>query len=345
MIDLDSLLCTIDEHAPSGEDLEYDPEFNALEIANKPGEERVIGDNVIPAEDPDYENVAQLSMSLLARSHDLRIAVILANAVLRTGDFTAFGAALRYIHGCLDSYWDSAHPQLDEDDGDPTMRVNAVLGLTAQDGVLRSLRLCPLVSSRGYGQFGLRDMQIASGDLNVPESETPSDPQTIAAAFHETDPDDLAAMIETADTALETTRAISAIFDAQIGAEGPDLSPLEKMLFDIKRRMSAHGPADLTIDMEEDEETADTAPSAPSQITAPGAITSPADVRAALDRIMDYYRRYEPSSPLPLVLERAKRLVGGDFLTIVRDLAPEGMSNVRNVGGIEPDDDDEGTYD
>ena len=87
MIDLDSLLCTIDEHAPSGEDLEYDPEFNALEIANKPGEERVIGDNVIPAEDPDYENVAQLSMSLLARSHDLRIAVILANAVLRTGDY------------------------------------------------------------------------------------------------------------------------------------------------------------------------------------------------------------------------------------------------------------------
>jgi type VI secretion system protein ImpA len=68
-------------------------------------------------------------------------------------------------------------------------------------------------------------------------------------------------------------------------------------------------------------------------------------VRAALDRIMDYYRRYEPSSPLPLVLERAKRLVGADFLTIVRDLAPEGMSNVRNVGGIEPDDDDEGTYD
>jgi type VI secretion system protein ImpA len=345
MIDLDSLLSAISEHAPSGEDLEYDPEFNALEIANKPGEERVIGDNVIPAEDPDYDNVAQLSLALLGRSHDLRIAVILANAVLRTGDFAAFGAALQYIHGCLDSYWNSVHPQLDEDDGDATMRVNAVLGLTAQDGVLRALRLCPLLSSRGFGDFCLRDMEIASGDLTPPEDEASADTQTVAAAFHDTDPSDLAAMIETVTTALDTTRDISAIFDAHIGAEGPDLTPLEKMLFDIKRRMSAHGPADLTLDVEDREEAEDTAASAPSQIAAPGAITSPADVRAALDRIMDYYRRYEPSSPLPLVLERAKRLVGADFLTIVRDLAPEGMSNVRNVGGIEPDDDDEGTYD
>ena len=351
MIDIDSLLSPISDDAPSGEDLEYDTEFNALEIANKPGEERVIGDSVIPAEDPDFFEVATLCQSLLERTHDLRVGAILANAALRTDGFAAFGEVLAYIHGGLGRYWDSLHPQLDEDDGDATMRVNAVLSLTARDGVLQSLRLCPLARSRALGEFGLRDMEIAAGELTVPEGESTPDAQTIAAAFQDMDPDDLSALIANVDDALGTVRGIGAIFDEHIGAEGPDLEPLEKMLLDIQRRIAAYGPADLEPADETPEETAEgpglgadrtaAAPVAPP----PGAIASPADVRAALDRIMDYYRRYEPSSPLPLVLDRAKRLVGADFLTIVRDLAPEGMSNVRNVGGIEPDEGDEGTYD
>jgi type VI secretion system protein ImpA len=302
---------------------------------------------VIPAEDPDYDHVAQLSETLLTRSHDLRVAAILANAVLRIGDFARFGETLRYVHGCLDSYWDSVHPQLDEDDGDPTMRVNAALGLAAPEGLLRSLRLCPLVSSRGYGKFCLRDMEIASGDLIVSEDETAADPQIIAAAFHDIDPGDLAALVNAADGALQATRAIATIFDDRIGADGPDLTPLEKMLFDIKRRVSSHETTDSTAqdDTNETSEDRETTRTAPVRSGSPGTISSPDDVRAALARIIEYYQRHEPSSPLPLVLERAKRLVGADFLTIVRDLAPEGMGNVRNVGGIEPDEEDEGTYD
>ena len=65
-----------------------------------------------------------------------------------------------------------------------------------------------------------------------------------------------------------------------------------------------------------------------------GAIASPRDVEVALDRIIAYYAAYEPSSPLPILLQRAKRLVGADFIKIMKDIAPDGLNNVMLVGGI-----------
>jgi type VI secretion system protein ImpA len=44
---------------------------------------------------------------------------------------------------------------------------------------------------------------------------------------------------------------------------------------------------------------------------------------------------------VPIILERAKRLVGADFLTIMKDLAPDGLVSVMNIGGIKPSDDDD----
>jgi type VI secretion system protein ImpA len=69
----------------------------------------------------------------------------------------------------------------------------------------------------------------------------------------------------------------------------------------------------------------------------PGEIRSPEDVVAAIDRICDYYARLEPSSPVPLLLRRAQRLVGKGFLDIVRDLSPEVVRQIEALGGITAD--------
>ncbi|MBE0617668.1 MAG: hypothetical protein IH608_07060 [Proteobacteria bacterium] len=57
------------------------------------------------------------------------------------------------------------------------------------------------------------------------------------------------------------------------------------------------------------------------------------DVVHLLDKVCDYFRRNEPSSPVPLLLERAKRLVSKSFLEIVRDLAPDGVAQVELIRG------------
>ena len=48
---------------------------------------------------------------------------------------------------------------------------------------------------------------------------------------------------------------------------------------------------------------------------------------------MLYYERHEPSSPVPLLLKRAKRLVAKDFMEILRDLAPDGVDQAERISG------------
>jgi type VI secretion system protein ImpA len=38
---------------------------------------------------------------------------------------------------------------------------------------------------------------------------------------------------------------------------------------------------------------------------------------------------------VPILLTRAKRLVGADFLSIVKDMAPNGIDNVHLISGLE----------
>jgi len=91
---------------------------------------------------------------------------------------------------------------------------------------------------------------------------------------------------------------------------------------------------------EDDVETSDQTESSGGEakkVTAPGEISSQSDVAHSLKKIIQYYEKHEPSSPLPMILERALRLVGADFMTIINDVAPAGVDNVNLVGGIVSD--------
>jgi type VI secretion system protein ImpA len=69
-------------------------------------------------------------------------------------------------------------------------------------------------------------------------------------------------------------------------------------------------------------------------VASPRQITGRTDVIAMLDRVCEYYARHEPSSPIPLLLMRARGLVDKSFIDIVRDLAPDGLAQLSNVTGV-----------
>lgn len=332
------LLQSKGDDSPSGENLEYDPIFTEMEIAGQPGEETQIGDELTAAEDPDYRDLAEKALAVLAQSHDLRAAVFLADATANTDGLVGFADVTTYILGCLNEFWETCHPELDEDDdNDPTMRINAVQGLGGDSTVYRSLRRTPLTDSRSFGRLSLRDIDIAEGKITAPsDMENIPDPATVSAAFQDTDDDYLAAMLKAAQTAEANVRAISAVFDEQTPGQGPDLDDLIKLLRQIKKRL-AEFSAGGAVEDDDDEDAADGPAGAAPAVAggAVGGINTPADVTNALDRIIAYYRRAEPSSPVPIVLERARRLVGADFLTIMQDMAPAGIDNVHLIGGIE----------
>ena len=62
-------------------------------------------------------------------------------------------------------------------------------------------------------------------------------------------------------------------------------------------------------------------------------VTTRADALRLLDLVCQYYQRNEPSSPLPFLIGRARRLADKNFLDILRDMAPEGLSQAQNITG------------
>lgn len=336
---LDAYLAERDSDGPSGANLEYDRVFTDLIIAAQPGEEKQAGTEFIAAEEPNYREVTEKALAVLEQSHDLRAAVILALAQLRLNGIEGFAVPVGYIRGLLETWWDSCHPQLDpDDDNDPTMRITVILGLADGETILRGLRLAPLAQSQAFGRLTLRDIAVSEGELAKPaDMAVVPEAAAIAAAFKDTPADVLKARLDAARTALADVLAINRVFDERTPGEGPTLDPLIKTLKKMVGKLAdAVGEPDEPVaEAEAAGEGAPVSGGAAAARQAPGTIASSADVVAALDRIMEYYARYEPSSPLPILLNRARRLVGADFMTILQDIAPNGIDNVRIVGGLE----------
>ncbi|NRB16306.1 MAG: type VI secretion system protein TssA [Rhodobacteraceae bacterium] len=343
------LLQSKGDDTPSGDDLEYDPTFTDMELAAQPGEEVVMGNTTTEASDPDYREVEKNALAILERSHDLRAAVFLADAILHSEGLTGFAYVTTFIRGCLEQYWETCHPELDEDDGDPTMRINKVQDLCGQPDdmagpspVYRSLRRAALSNSRGFGQFSLRDIEAAEGLISAPsDMGTVPDTATVSASFQDSDKDELEARVAAIELSAENVAAISAVFDEQTPGQGPDLQPLVKLLRQMAKRLrdyASMAPAETVDETAADEAGGEASVRGSVAGGGVGGINSQSDVTNTLDRIIGYYQRAEPSSPLPILLERAKRLVGADFLTIVNDMAPQGIDNVNLIGGIDDDD-------
>lgn len=335
---LESLLAPIGDESPAGDDLEYDAEFLALERAAAPKAERAIGDSVKAAEEPDWDKVAELARAVLGRSKDLRAAVHLTTAWTRTSGMPGWNAGLSLIRGLLEHFWDSVHPQLDaEDDNDPTMRVNSVVPLGDLQGVLGYFRTTPFVQSPRLGRFDLRDLRIANGTLKVTATE--GEPQAslteIEACCMDCAEDELVAVTAAISQSLENAKAIDGIFNDRVGTAGPDFKNLLSEIYELKkflepqlaRRLPAEGSAE---DGEAGEEGTGGGGGARASN---GAIAGPQDVMRRIDELCDYYTRNEPSSPVPLLLRRAQRLVGMDFMDLLKDLAPGGISELRVVSG------------
>ena len=336
-IDLSRLLDEVSPESPCGKNLEYDSAFRELELAAAGKPERRTGDSVVAAEPPDWRDVRERSLELLRRTKDLRAAVHLARSLLETDGMVGFRDGLAFFRQNLERYWDSIHPQLDSEDGhDPTLRVNTISALGDWNEMVRSVREQPLVVSRRLGRFSLRDIEIADGTLPKPAAEGVefAESSTIEAAFTDADGAELQATFDGLRGAIEEVGRITAFVTVKVGAtRSADLSRLTSTLMSAERALAPHlsqnGDSDGAANLAGGSDTRD------QRRAGAGEITSRDEVIRFLDKACDYFRKNEPSSPVPLLLQRAKRLVSKDFLEIVKDLAPGGVSEVRGIGGLD----------
>lgn len=345
VIDIEELLAEIAAAAPCGEDLEYDSAFAEMEKLAQETPERQYGDTIIPAEPPDWRGVRKIALALFKRTRDLRVAINLTRALLHTDGLLGFADGLALVDGLIERYWDAVYPQLDpEDDNDPTLRVNTIVALCDPETTLRALRETPLVNSRTLGRFSLRDIQIAAGVLTPVATDDQAELPTqakINGAFQEVGLESVQATVTVVAEAMARVEQIEARLTDLIGVtQAPDMSALTGALKEIRQalaeQLQQQGAA--PVDEAPAAETVAVSPVAGAASAgvrlAMGEIASREDVLRMLDRICEYFDRYEPSSPVPFLLKRAKKLVTKDFMAILRDLAPGGTEQVDLIFGL-----------
>ena len=338
-LDLEQFLAEISSESPCGEDLEYDPEFGEMERAAQGKPEQQIGNTLVPAEEADWPAVKASAVALFDRTRDLRVAVYLTRSLLHTEGLIGLTDGLLLIRGLLENYWESVHPQLDpSDNNDPTLRINTLLALSDPETVLHSIREAILVKSPALGRFTLRDILVATGRFSVPagSDEEPAEISTINAAFMDASLEDLKDTADAVRQSIECVSGIESILMDQVGSKQmADFSPLLNLLKEAQHIMAEHLTQRGAGEAEASTEAVSEAPGnqAPAQ-SLPNAINSQEDVIRALDMVCEYFRKNEPSSPVPLLLQRAKRLVAKDFMEILRDLTPAGVTQAEEISGI-----------
>ncbi|HSU04406.1 MAG TPA: type VI secretion system ImpA family N-terminal domain-containing protein, partial [Acetobacteraceae bacterium] len=216
-LDAGAWLAAISDDSPAGPNLEFDADFGALERAAQGKAEQQYGSTIIPAEEPDWKEVAALAQALLGRTRDLRVLAHLAVARLHLGGLPDFAEALQLVRQLLETRWAEIHPQLDaEDDNDPTLRGNALLRLAHPGLVLRTIRDFPLANSPRAGHYSWRDVAIATGAIESDAKTKPTE-TVIRSAFQDSDPAQLTALRAVAGAAAEAAAGIPAVFDANSG--------------------------------------------------------------------------------------------------------------------------------
>lgn len=354
-MDVATLIEDVSEESPCGENLEYDPEFGELERSGQGKPEQSIGDTTIPAEEPDWADVQKRAIHLLSRTKDLRVAVYLAQAQLHTGGFSGFADALHLVRSLIEKYWETIYPPLDPEDGnDPRMRVNAINALSDHDGCLRAIRETTLATSpKLHSTVSYRDIEIATGALRAKKDaqEPAVDLAAINATFMDCDPESLASRLEAVTNAAQSVLAIEAFVANHVGpSNAPSLDNLANLLSQIQNVLAEKSEArgvnflntasndEMRHGLSNDESTVSPQPAAQVAPSINGQIINTKDVVRALDMICTYYERNEPSSPIPLLMRRARGLVAKDFMEILRDLVPDGLSQAESIKGQSADD-------
>jgi type VI secretion system protein ImpA len=225
------------------------------------------------------------------------------------------------------------------------MRITALSALAAP-GILLALQKSPLAQLRGLGTVSMSDVRAAASGSSASSGDSVVSTATVEAIFQGVEFASLEATLLAVQRCIDGVAVIDDVFVTHTGSRGPDLSTLLQLLREIRNilrpRLNARQPV-KEVDAPAPLEDASVANAVGNNMRShsfgalTGEIQSREDVLSAIDKICAYYSRSEPASPLPLLLERCRRLVSSSFLEIIQELAPDCVAQVNSIAGRKPE--------
>lgn len=252
-------------------------------------------------------------------------------------------------------------------------RLNALKQIeNDENGLLGDLKCTVILTPRGIGPLTGEDLEIGTlrffdlksrysgataSELEEHEAKHEARVNRVRAgtrAIAAETPEAMAKMMDQVIAAQEKAGAVCAAFCAKAKldtAGGLSLPETVEMLSRIQKTLEA-ASADTQEEMPQvpapngmdkptttTSSTGSTAQNGATNGAANGAmsqtIASRRDVEHALEGIIAFYERTEPSSPIPHLAQRMHRMVSMDFLELMEEIAPAGMKEFRAAAGLE----------
>jgi type VI secretion system protein ImpA len=321
----------------------------------------------------DWADVQRRAEELRIQGRDLRLLVILTRALANQTGFAGLAEGLTLIARTFDTHWDTMHPELRAGVPPreaALRRINALLQLqNDQDGVLDDLRRLVVFAPRGVGPITGRELERAAIESRTAVAEGPKGLGETERAAIESQHEQLLnrvrkgcasmadqarpeieAQLAAARTAVLALRDVETVLAARLGGEAavtlPALSRfLDRLTATLERGVSgpavapgsaAQGNGSMEISSSSHSTSGNGAE--PSRkdgyVGFPERLSSRDDVVKCLDLIISFYDRTEPSSPIPHLARRIRRMVPMDFLELMEDLAPSGLKEFRMLAGV-----------
>lgn len=319
---VDELLAPVSDEDPAGADLSYDGERQriegAFELAAQGGD---------AADEVDWRETVGLIEDQSRRTKDVWLAVYLARAGARRGDLATVERGCAMLAGLFERYWQSAHPSLD-DYGLPGRKAPCE-SLTRIGEFLGPLRRAVLIEHPRLGSYSGEAFERFARDGDAADGYG-----LFRAALADTPVETVQAAIERLDGVRDAVKRADAVLTLQAdaaGETGTNFQPTYEAVEAIRRALVPFAGIKAEPEDAPGAAEAGSPEGAGAGTGAPKRVESREDVARALDAITDYYRRREPSSPIPVALARVKTWIAMDFMAILKDIAPGSVADAGTV--------------
>lgn len=333
---LEEVLKPVSEDAPWGEDLASGHDLFSLnqscEAARMPGAKA------------DWATLQSQAVALLARSKDLRVAMILARALARHDGLSGAADGLQLITQLVTRYWDQKLYPYKEKNPE-VIRTNVLLPLVSRDpsaGYAHDLRLAKVAPETRMGVLLVRDILLSQGVIPAQPGESAKGQEEILAMLNRSQ-EEHKIVLDGAARALNAVLELRDVLKDRTTAS-LDFAPLIEALRPVAEVCAGLGGPPLPASLAKapaEGRTASESSAAPDQVAQPGAAPQPRggiqneqDAHRVLEEVCLYLESKHPSHPAPLLIRRAQRLLKKNFLEIIEDLAPSSLDAIRGIGGI-----------
>jgi type VI secretion system protein ImpA len=333
---------SVSDEAPCGPNLEDDPRHRAClkaldealgkdaqALSDAPDQAASDAFRDSPVEAPLADAVAN-ALAVLQESRDLWIAAAGAQMSILSGKTDGAADFAEALAVLVETRWETVWPALDPEMGTPAMaRTNACAELGSFARFARYIERQPIVALKSAGRLTWR-MVVGRAPETAKGADILTGIQGPLRKAIDTSPQAAWEDILSAWTRLSGSIArIGDAFTAN-NAEAPSFDRVQNILarhigfvraiLDLRRPPE---PAAAPDGAEEGE--------GGSPVMRGGSLNVRADALARLEDVRAFFAAAEPSSPIPLMIERIQRVAGMSFLEIVENLGPTGSAEVRSI--------------